>query len=283
MISIASRYQAFRRHPWWYMQRHSLIVRLGSKAVFEDGCTNRHVQPDEIPPLYRAYAAELDPKDGSNLDRARAIAYGLSHDHPRGSGLGVTSTEALEQIMTRGGGVCSDYAQVFLGLCLAAGIPVREWGVNYEGLCSGAGHSFNEIYSEEHRKWVLIDSYRSLCVIDRSSGAPLSVEEVIHTPPDELEQTARFDLIDEPHRPVRRPGKNFLRPASIYFLLLENNVFRQDRFLRFTGLIPRPLLHLLLLGTGNYYHYYLYTAYSGGDFVTSTYAKLRSRFHARRC
>ena len=79
------------------------------------------------------------------------------------------------QIREQGKGYCADYSQVFTALALSTGIPVREWGLGFEGF--GRGHAFNEVYDSEQRKWVFIDSYHSLYVIDRGSHNPLSTIE----------------------------------------------------------------------------------------------------------
>jgi hypothetical protein len=236
-----------------------------------------------VPREFRELVFRMKLGDRDGFAKAVLIAFYLSHQHPRGRGLGVTSVEALKEIWAGTGGVCSDYAQVLLGLCVAAGIPAREWGVSYDLFRTGMGHSFNEVYSRFYQKWVFIDSYRSFYLTDRESGVPLSVPEIVRLPPAALLNHAEVHMVDDTHLQSkgRPPSDFFSKPANIYFLLSGNNVFRQDKVLRFAGIAPAPVLHLWLLATSNYYHYCLFTDYPRGAQVIETYAALKRKFRMR--
>ena len=77
------------------------------------------------------------------------------------------------------GGVCSDYAQVFINFCIINDIKVREWGIKGSSQAIIGGHSFNEFYSEELRKWILIDIYNCVFIINKSSKELLSVSQLV--------------------------------------------------------------------------------------------------------
>jgi hypothetical protein len=83
---------------------------------------------------------------------------------------------AYDGITRQGRGYCADFTQVFSGIAVAAGLPVRTWSISFEAF--GAGHAFNEVFDDTLNKWVLVDPYHSLYFYDPISREPLSVLEV---------------------------------------------------------------------------------------------------------
>jgi hypothetical protein len=162
--------------------RNSLIAVQGSPADFDwtpDEVPEEFQSESMAPPGYvSSMAKELVPDESySDLDRAFAIAKLLASGNPPGGGTVQGTTEqAIRTITETNKGNCSDYTQAFVGLSLALGVPVREWGMSYDGF-SGRGHAFNEIYDTELRKWIFVDSYNSFYAVDRETKTPLSALE----------------------------------------------------------------------------------------------------------
>src|SRR5580765_6732411 len=112
--------------------RYALIARIGSARIFGEWPRRRVFRPRRVPPLFQRVVRRLDLAGADTLETAKRIAVYLSRGHPRGRCLSTHLTAALEAIRHHCGGCCSDYAQVFVGLCAAAGVAAREWG-----LCDG--------------------------------------------------------------------------------------------------------------------------------------------------
>jgi hypothetical protein len=167
-------------------------------------------------------------------------------------------TAALHAINRGRGGSCSDWAQVYGGLCAAAGIPVREWGLCDSFTAMRVGHAFNEIFSAEYGKWVMVDPFVSMyATLD---GTPLGVTELV----DYLEagrgDDIEFHAIDETRRArVAELVALYFKKCGHLFFLTHYNVFEQDRIVRAFGWLPTSLLHSLLLVAGRYQRFWLYT------------------------
>jgi hypothetical protein len=141
------------------------------------------------------------------------------------------SLSSYKDIVVHGRGYCADYTQVFASLAIAAGIPVREWGMGLNAF--GAGHAFNEIFDAKRNKWLLIDSYQSLYFVDPGSGEPLSTIEV-HDRLLGFDPTN--DIAVRAIVPARFAFTSEQRALAYYrammpqlFLVWGNNVFDRER------------------------------------------------------
>jgi len=207
------------RHPLFYRVRFAWRARLGSKEIFRDECSNDHCRENEIPADFRRVVSRLRSGGGGTFEKAKKIAFDLSHGHRAGRGLSCDSVKALRVIYDGGGGICSDYSQVYLGLCIAAGIRAREWGVCDDLRTPSLGHTCNEVYSTEHDKWVFIDTFNSIYAEDRMEHLPLSVTEVVDSITALRPRQIEFQHID-----AERIGQAvvpltdlYLQPSNIFF------------------------------------------------------------------
>jgi hypothetical protein len=131
-------------------------------------------QSGAAPAEFSAAAARVPP--GSAFERAIGLAAALDSGPEHGGPIQSRTVATYRAITTRGGGYCADYTQVLNGLAWAAGLPVREWGVSFDGF-GGFGHAFNEIYDPALGKWVMIDPFYGFYLRDMESGTPLSAIE----------------------------------------------------------------------------------------------------------
>lgn len=265
-----------KRHPLLYQVRYALILRLGGKEVFRPpGPVGR----SRVPKIFAERVRDVDAEEGS-FAAARRIAYTLSSGHPRGPGMGVDSVRALLAIEAGGRGVCSDYTQVFLGLCAAAGVAAREWGICESFLGSGVGHTVTEVYDTETERWVCLDPFFSLYPASREDGRPLSVVELAELAA--AGETGGVRLVDiDPDGAAgdrrQRWIERYLQPGHHFFLLVGNDVFRQDRFLRLVGKVPIPVVHLLMLLSGSYPRFHLYAPSGSRERTVKEVHRLRRR------
>ena len=166
------------------------------------------------------------------------------------------SLSSYKAIVAQGRGYCADYTKVFASLAIAAGIPVRDWGMGLNAF--GAGHAFNEIFDARRNKWLLIDSYQSLYFVDPASGEPLSTTEV-------HDRLLGFDATNgiavRPIVPARFAFTSEDRALAYYrammpqlFLVWGNNVFDRERSrpIRLAGKVSRYVEQAVALVTREY-------------------------------
>ncbi len=256
---LAALRNRLKRHPFLYRFRYALILRIGGDEIFRrPSPTSR----SDVPRSFAERVSGIDDDDAGSFATARRIAYDLSAGHRRGPGLGVDSVRALERVYAGGAGVCSDYTQVFLGLMAAAGLTAREWGLceSFEG--RGVGHAMTEVWAGEFDKWVFLDPFYSLYAVAGGDGVPLSVTEIVDlATADRTEEIRLRDVDPEGSAGERRQRyvERYFEGRRHFFLLVGNDVFRQDRFLRHVGRVPIPLLHFAMILRGTYQRFHLYT------------------------
>jgi len=173
------------------------------------------------------------------------IARHLVEKPQRGGALRRNSWETYEMILTKGRGYCSDFSQVFTALAIAADVPVREWGLGFDGF--GAGHAFNEIWDSSTEKWIFVDSFHSLYVQDSATGVPLSVMEfqrLLNEGASEKELTVQPIVAERFAFESEAEALDYYRRGmDQFYLCWGNNVFTYDRHpvVRLLSPISRPL------------------------------------------
>lgn len=128
------------------------------------------------PVLFQNAVARMERSaTGYNADVDLALAIGryLAVGKVKGGAIQSDTVSTFETIMREGTGYCADFTQVFNGLAHAAALPVREWGMSFDGF-GGEGHAFNEIFDRERGQWVFVDAFYSFYVTDRSTDLPMS-------------------------------------------------------------------------------------------------------------
>jgi hypothetical protein len=215
--------------------RNSLLLEVGPADTFDwspqSTPADFHSEHLRAPqPIQDAVDRLLDPATRtSDFDVVLAIARNLVAQHKKpGIPIQKSTVAAYRAIVGSGAGYCADYTQVMNGLAQAAGIPIREWGMSFDGY-SGNGHAFSEIFDRQRQHWIFVDSFYSFYVTDEH-GAPLSVADFRRRL---LTPAAPLQVV--PIRPQKFAFKTaqaaldyYRRGADTLYLWWGNDVFSYD-------------------------------------------------------
>ncbi len=159
--------------------RNSLLATVGTPQDFSwtpATIPASFLVNQEAPPEAITLAARQVVTAADGWSQGLQIATHLGGITPRGGAIQSSTEETYQAMLTTGGGYCADYTQVFIGLATAVGLPVREWGLSFDGF-GGDGHAIVEIYDEGRAKWLMLDPFNSFYPADAATGEPLSVPE----------------------------------------------------------------------------------------------------------
>ncbi|MFT4669805.1 MAG: hypothetical protein ACI9HJ_001379 [Ulvibacter sp.] len=249
----------------WYFRRHSLLFKIRFKMVsrkssldrIENFCYNTINPKYDIPPIYFQLNRMIlgQPKsDLSDLEKAKKIAKWLRNHIKGGPGLGKSSNKALRKMIRGEGGVCSDMSQVYNNFCVINNLKVKEWGlkiVSQNRMIRG-GHSFNEVYSREFKKWVLLDVSKSIFFYHTNSKIPLSVFELIQLK-KENKEIHYFEFNKKVVVDKQYIEDIYLTPNSFPFLITNYSNKTYDYFLDKLGFLPESIIHGLIYLSGKSY------------------------------
>lgn len=247
----------FKRNKLLYNLRFFLLSRTKKLYELENLYYNKINRIEDLPEIFFHYNKIIfenqNPK--TDIEKALTIAIWMRKNLNRGRGLGLDSGKCL-QIMTESkGGVCSDFAQVFNNFCLLNNIKVREWGLKClisEKKLSG-GHSFNEFYSQELKKWIAIDTYKSIWFVDSTTHSPLSTSEVFKNG----NQNLTFEYIDKSFTTDEQRVKDvYISPFFKPFFIENYSNKTYDFFLKKLKFLPIPLIHGIIFISGKSYKFY---------------------------
>ena len=192
-----------RRHSFLYKMRFKLLSRFETRDSVSDLHYNVLNPISEIPKYFFEINAKIFPHNSiilNDLEKVETIARWMITNIKRGRGLGLSSEDTAKIMTMEKGGVCSDFAQLFNNLCVINDIKVKEWGFKSISSKKGlkGGHSFNEFYSKELEKWILIDTYKCIFFYKSESNIPLSVFEL-------------FDILKESKKVIfKKHGELFM-------------------------------------------------------------------------
>lgn len=227
--------------------RDALLARVGTPGDFA-------WTPADMPPTFLRNAGEVPEvlamaarqvaTAGDGWTRGLQIAMHLGEPPNRDEPIQESTADAYRIMFSEGGGYCADFTQVFVGLATAAGLPVREWGLAFDGF-GGDGHAVVEVFDERRGKWLMIDPFNSFYPADAVTGEPLSVLEFR----DRLKQarpldTTRLVRISPKVTEFPRDDKlveYFRRGIDQFYLWWGTNLFsyEQDPFVAAAARVSR--------------------------------------------
>lgn len=174
--------------PWFFSSTE--LVRIRNALLLDQQEVNDfNWTPATAPRSFKLERGPIDPffadvarrLELSALpdDWARALAISrhlLSGTQPKvGGPIKSDLRETYRRIMTTGEGYCGDYTNVFMGVALAAGIPVRAWAFSFDGF-GGHGHIWPEIWNRQLSRWQLVGITNNFYFFE-TPGVPLSALE----------------------------------------------------------------------------------------------------------
>jgi len=248
-----------RRHPLLYKIRFRLVSKETSLDAIEKFCYNDLNLKTNIPSLFFEINNLIfanSNKDLNHFEKASKIAIWLKDNVKGGPGLGKSSAAALQKMINGEGGVCSDFSQIYSNFCVINDIKVKEWGMKSlsdDSTVSG-GHSFNEVYCEELKKWIMIDVAKSILLYDTNKDIPLSTLEYIH-----LKKEKKEINISSIYANGVGENKNantvFLNSNSLPFIITNYDNKTYDYFLEKLDFFPESIVHGLIILIGKSYHF----------------------------
>ena len=246
-----------RRHPLLYKIRFRLVSRNSSLDSIESFCYNDINKKENLPKIYFNINNSIFPEEDiqlSDIEKGYKIAIWLRNNIKGGPGLGKSSGIALKKMINSEGGVCSDFSQIFNNFCVINDLKVKEWGVkilsdNQETM---GGHSFNEFYSKELQKWILIDVAKSVTFYHTNEKTPLSTLEFLDLKKEN--KKINFSNFNDNITSYEKEITDiYLIPFSYPFLITNYCNKTYDSFLNTLDFFPESIIHGLLILAGKSY------------------------------
>ena len=162
-------------------------------------------------------------------------------------------------IINRGKGICSDYTEIYISLCLAVGIPAREWGITPDQLKGYGGHSLVEIYDSTRGGWGVIDPYISgWPSLRKTPDQSLGLLAYLQAPKNTI---VWHPIVNEYYRPDLIKRFYEKRPLSIF--IIGDQIF----FAPIPMNISTPMVQLCNIMLGKSFHFFVPKIPNNADFV----------------
>jgi hypothetical protein len=251
----------------WYLRRHSFLFKIRYRLVsktaslnrIECFCYNDNNPKTDIPILFHNFNNVIFKKinnDFSDFKKAKKIAIWLRNNSKGGPGIGKSSEYALRKMTQGEGGVCSDFAQVFNNFCVINDLKVKEWGIKIDSPqpSIAGGHSFNEFYSKELRKWILIDVSKSIYFYQSNPKLPLSAIELLYL--KNKNKKINFKSFNKKIAiDTNRITDLYLTPFSSLFVITNYCNKTYDYYLTKLKFFPESVVHGLVFLSGSSYSF----------------------------
>ncbi len=245
-----------KRHPFLYLTRFRLLSRNSNIDEIKNLSYNELNDQVDMPDYFKEINSQIfkNGKPDSDLEIVLQISTWLKRNIKGGPGLSEPSGMALKTMLSGKGGVCSDMAQIFNNFCVINDIKVREWGTTCIPFNKRyGGHSFNEFYSKELQKWVLIDVYWGFLFYDLQNK-PLSVIEFFTL--KRADEKLKYQSFIPQTVKSGTIHKNYLNDGITPFLICDYKNRVYDSFLSFTRpYLPVFVIHFLIYLLQKSYHY----------------------------
>jgi len=248
----------FKRHHFLYITRFRLLSR-NSSITDVASCSYNECNPEkDIPDNFKEVNAIIfkETKPTTDFEQVKQLSVWLQNNIKGGPGLSEPSDRALHIMLAGKGGVCSDMAQVFNNFCVINSVRVREWGTTRAPFNKEfGGHSFNEVFSKEWNKWILIDISSSLLFYSDTSDVPLSVVELYQL--IRVNKAVHFRTFNDV-KPIKAANikRNYLDRNTIPFLICNYSNRTYDLYLSiFRPYVPVFIIHFVLYALRKSYYY----------------------------
>ena len=250
-----------KRHPFLHKVRWFMVTIAPKSTQFKDENYNAYNKKEDIHSIFHEDNPLTESEQKlSTLVKVIKIAEHFNNFFKRGPGLGLSSKDSYITMRYKKGGVCSDYAQVFINFCIINDIKVREWGIKGGSKEVVGGHSFNEFYSEELGKWILIDIYNCVFIINKSSRELLSVSQLVDYMSGFNADNLDFENMVEKRNGLNKEhlAKYFFDNRNLFFLITNYHINKMDSILKFQKRVPLIVVHTILIVMRRYFNYMFY-------------------------
>lgn len=262
-----------KRHPFLHKVRWFMVTKSPKPTYFKDENYNAYNSKEDIHPIFFEDNPITDSEQNlSTLVKVIKIAEHFNTFFKKGRGLGLASDDSYITMRYKQGGVCSDFAQVFINFCIINDIKIREWGIKGGTQSVIGGHSFNEFWSEELKKWILIDVYNGVFIINKSSRELLSVSQLVDYMSGFNAENLDFELMVDTLKPPNKPhlANYFFDNRNLFFLITNYRIKKVDVFLKYQNRIPLAILHTSLIFFKRYFNYRFYVNENNIEYVRQT-------------
>ncbi|MGP9801169.1 transglutaminase domain-containing protein [Rheinheimera sp. NSM] len=242
------------------------LVKLRNAMVFEViTAQDANWTPANMPADFRTEQAALPawlPAGAVNSAAEKDLQYMLAQtavlkpeNRRRGTAIQAGIAQTINTIAQQHSGYCADYTKVINALAYAAGVPVREWAISFDGF-GGHGHAFNEVWDQRLQQWVLLDVFNGFYAVDRTTGQPLSVlafRQHLQQEPEQIQLLpiagSAFGFKDE-----QTAINYYRRGANQFALWWANNdlSYEQQPLLRSAGRVSSHLQQLTAIVLGEF-------------------------------
>ena len=244
--------------------RASLIYRAIDSELVDKRTTGIGKAYRSPPPVFRKYAYKLLAKLGaSNSTWEKGLALARIKRGPIDNGARKASSSAEQKlygILYEGKGGCSDYTEAYMGLCLAAGVPVREWGITPGELKGYGGHSTIEVFDNKRGAWGVIDPFVSAWpALKADPSQSIGLFEYLSMPKNSI---VWHRIIHEYYRPDLI--KRFYEKKSLSVFIISG----QDIFAPVSVIIPVPICQFFDIIRGKSFEFLIPKIDNNKDFVS---------------
>lgn len=246
-----------KRHPFLYLTRFRLLSKNSNETAIATISYNAINKKEDIPHYFYEINEKIfkEGKPNSDFELIKQLVSWLYQNTKVGPGLSEPSDKALETMLYGKGGVCSDMAQIFNNFCVINDLQVREWGTTSAPYNpNNGGHSFNEVYIKELKKWLLVDPSWAMTFYNEHKES-LSVVELYGLVRN-LDKVHYRSFIEGEVIKQAQVNKNYLNPDITPFLICDYRNKTYDRYLKITRpFVPVFIIHFVVYVLGRSYHY----------------------------
>ncbi len=260
----------FYAEPNLHRLRAALIYRVVDRNTVLERNFGQLKKNEIVPEFIQEYSnTKLNMLNASkgNWEKGLAIAAFSKVEKPvETPSLFHSIEKKLFQIIKSKGVICSDYTEVFIGLCLAGGISVREWGITPDELKGYGGHSLVEVYNDRKKGWCIIDpTVSGWPALKNDPDKPIGLRKYLKTFEDSIVCHPLKDGIFRPDLVQKFYGD---RPLSA-FIIGDQKIFKDA-----PDNIPLPVWQAFDILTGKTFHFYV-PEISGNDNFVSGLKRIR--------
>lgn len=156
--------------------RNAFLLKRGARDRFDwtpvslprDFRVTKGVTPPVVERALRGAGIDRIQRD---RERALAIVGYLLRSAGTGGGIRADLATTFRGIQ-EGRGYCADFVRVYMAAAASVNLFCRRWAFSFDGF-GGHGHTFVEIYDNDHACWMFVDVFNNVFAVRRGDRQPL--------------------------------------------------------------------------------------------------------------